>query len=291
MILIGENIQILSKVVSESMKSRDAKPLQELAQSQAEKGVHYIDLNIGPARKDPQIMEWLVRVVQGIVDLPLSLDSTNPLAVEAGLKICKKKALINSASGKRESKENMLPLAKKYNCDVIVSVLNDSGIPADAEGRAESIMETVSYANELGIPNEDIWVDPIMMPISADQVQVAAYLEFIKMLPDLLPGCKSTLGLSNLSNGTPAHLRYILNRTYFIMIGRYNQYSAIVDSFDEEILAINRGERQNIVNLIYKVMDERYTDLSGLSGEEKNYAKTVKVLLGETLYSHSWLEV
>lgn len=291
MILIGENIQILSKVVSESMKSRDAKPLQELAQSQASKGVHYIDLNIGPARKDPQIMEWLVGVVQGIVDLPLSLDSTNPLAVEAGLKICKKRALINSASGKRESKENMLPLAKKYNCEVIVSVLNDSGIPTDAEGRAENIVETVSYANELGIPNEDIWVDPIMMPISADQVQVAAYLEFIKMLPDLLPGCKSTLGLSNLSNGTPAHLRHILNRTYLIMIGRYNQYSAIVDSFDEELLAINSGEKQNIVDLIYKVMDGEITDLSGLSGEEKNYAKTVKVLLGETLYSHSWLEV
>ncbi|RLB00153.1 MAG: dihydropteroate synthase, partial [Deltaproteobacteria bacterium] len=169
MVIIGENIHILSKKVSEAINNKDAKVIQELAKEQAAAGVDYIDLNIGPARKNPEIMAWLVETVQEVVDLPLSLDSTNPKAVEEGLKVAKWRALINSASGRTDSKEQMMPLAVKYDCDVVISVLNDQGIPADAEARAESIMDTVTYANELGIENERIWVDPIIMPVSVDQ--------------------------------------------------------------------------------------------------------------------------
>ena len=165
MILIGENIHILSKVVSEAIKARDEKPLQELAVKQAQAGADYIDLNIGPARKDPDVMKWLVQVIQEVVNKPLSLDTTNPVAMEAGLSVCKIPPLINSASGKQESKEKMLPLAEKYNCDVVLSVLIDAGIPTDSSSRAEAIMESVAYANEIGIPNERIWVDPIMLSL------------------------------------------------------------------------------------------------------------------------------
>ncbi|RLA92044.1 MAG: dihydropteroate synthase, partial [Deltaproteobacteria bacterium] len=172
MVIIGENIHILSKKVSEAINNKDAKVIQELAKEQAAAGVDYIDLNIGPARKNPEIMAWLVETVQEVVDLPLSLDSTNPKAVEEGLKVAKWRALINSASGRTDSKEQMMPLAVKYDCDVVISVLNDQGIPADAEARAESIMDTVTYANELGIENERIWVDPIIMPVSVDQKAV-----------------------------------------------------------------------------------------------------------------------
>ncbi len=291
MVLIGENIHILSKVVSEAIKDKNSSVIQELAKKQAQAGVDYIDLNIGPARKNPEeTMEWIVKVVQEVVDLPLSLDTMNPVAMEAGLAICKKRPLINSASCKEESKEKMLPLAKKYNCDVILSVINDSGIPSDANSRAETIMEGISYANELGIPNEDIWVDPVMMPILVDQPQVVEYLEFIKMLPDIAPGCKSTLGLSNLSNGAPHELRPILNKIFLVMINRYGQYSAIVDSFDEELIKLMRGELKETTDLVYKVMDEEITDFSNLSQKEKDIAKTVRVLMGKVLYSHSWLE-
>ncbi len=289
MILIGENIHILSKVVSEAIKGRNEKPLQELAVKQAEAGADYIDLNIGPARKDPDVMKWLVQVIQDVVKKPLSLDTTNPVAMEAGLSVCKIPPLINSASGKQESKEKMLPLAVKYNCDVVLSVLIDAGIPTDSSSRAEAIMESVAYANEIGIPNERIWVDPIMMPISVDQPQVVELFEFMKILPDICPGAKSTLGLSNLSNGTPEHLRGILNRICLVMLERYNLFSAIVDSFDQELVALMRGGLKETKNLIYRAMDEEI-DPSGMSKKEADIVKTVNVLMGRTLYSHSWLE-
>lgn len=292
MILIGENIVIMEKVIAQAMKDRDSKTIQERALAQVEAGVDFLDLNIGPARKNgAEQMEWMVKTVQEASVLPLSLDTTNFVAMEAGLAACKQKALINSASGKQESIEKMLPLAAKYSAGVIVSVLNDDGIPSDAGARAESIMETIEVANELGIANEDIWVDPILIPACVDQQQVVEYLEFIKILDEIAPGVKSTVGLSNLSNGTPLSLRGILNRTYMIMIERYGQYSAIVDAFDKELISINRGEMPDIVALVYKVMDEEDVDLTALSPRDRDYAKTAQMLMGRVLYSHSWLEL
>lgn len=291
MVLIGESIHIISRRVSEAVRDRNASVIQELAQAQARAGADYIDLNLGPAKKDPVGMtEWLVNVVQEVTDLPLSIDTLNPIAMEAGLKLCKARPLLNSASGRTDSKAEMLPLAKKYNCDVVISVLTDKGCPPDVDSRTESIMETVAYANELGIPNEDIWVDPIILPVSADQKQVREALEFIKILSDLLPGVKSTVGLSNVSNGTPEELRGILNRTYMVMLGRYGLYSAIADTLDKELVSLNRGELPHIVDLIYKAMDGETIDMSALSKQEQDYVKTTKVLMGETLYSHAWLE-
>lgn len=292
MILIGENIHIISKDVSVAVKERNAKVIQGLAIAQTEAGVHYIDMNMGPARKNPEeTAEWLVNTVQEVTDLPLAIDTLNPVAMEAGLRACTKaRPLLNSASGRTDSKEQTLPLAKKYNTDLVLSVLTDKGCPPDVETRMESIMETVAYANELGIPNEDLWIDPILLPVSADQQQVIEALEFMKIVGDVLPGVKSTIGLSNLSNGTPEELRGILNRTYMVMLGRYGQHSVIADALDKELIRLNNGEMPDIVDLIYKVMDGEDVDLSSLSQQARDYAKTVKVLLGETLYSHSWLE-
>lgn len=292
MILIGENIHIISRDVSVALRERNAKVIQGLAIAQTEAGVHYIDMNMGPARKNPEeTAEWLVKTVQEVSDLPLSIDTLNPVAMEAGLRACTKaRPLLNSASGRTDSKEQMLPLAKKYNTDLVLSVLTDKGCPPDVETRIESIMETVAYANELGIPNEDLWIDPILLPVSADQQQVIEALEFMKIVGDVLPGVKSTIGLSNLSNGTPEELRGILNRTYMVMLGRYGQHSVIADALDKELISLNKGDMPEIVDLIYKVMDGEDVDLSSLSQQARDYAKTVKVLLGETLYSHSWLE-
>ncbi|MBN2098006.1 MAG: dihydropteroate synthase [Dehalococcoidia bacterium] len=291
MIIIGENIHIISKAVSGAIKSRDAQAIQELAMAQSQAGVHYIDLNLGPATKDPIAMtEWLVKTVQAAVDLPLSIDTLSPVAMDVGLKMCKRRPLLNSISGKADSKEHMLPLAKKYSAEVVVSVLTDKGCPMDAASRAESIMETVAHANSLGIPNEDIWVDPILLPVNADQSQAKEVMEFIKILPDILPGVKSTLGLSNLSNGTPPQLRGMLNRTYMIMLGRCGMYSVIADALDRQLMAINRGEMPEIVKLVYQVMDGESIDMASLPADARDYVKTARVLKGETLYSHSWLE-
>lgn len=291
MLLIGESIHVISKAVNEAVRDRNPEVIQDLAKKQAAAGADYIDINMGPAKKDPEATaEWLVNTIQEVTDIPLSIDTLNSVAMEAGLKVCKRRPLLNSASGKAISKEKMLPLAKKYNTDVVISVITDAGCPPDIDSRTESIMETVAYANELGIPNEDIWVDPIILPVSADQRQVAEAIEFIGILQDLLPGVKSTVGLSNVSNGTPEHLRGILNRTYMVMLGRKGLYSAIADVLDPELVKLNRGELPNIVDLIYKVMDGEPIDMASLSKAEQDYVKTARVLKGEILYSHAWLE-
>jgi 5-methyltetrahydrofolate corrinoid/iron sulfur protein methyltransferase len=291
MVLIGESIHIISKQVSDAVRDRDPKVIKELAKAQAEAGADYIDLNLGPAKRDPeQVTQWLVNTIQGVADLPVSVDTLNPIAMEAGLKVCKKRPLLNSASGRTDSKELMLPLAKKYNTDVVISVLTDRGCPPDVDARIESIMGTIALANELGILNEDIWVDPIILPVSADQNQVGAALEFVGILADLVPGVKSTVGLSNVSNGTPDELRGILNRTYMVMLGRKGLYSAIADALDKELVKLNKGELPKIVDLICKTMDGEAIDIGSLSQKELDYVKTTKVLMGETLYSHAWLE-
>lgn len=294
MIVIGENIHIISRVVNDAIKSRDPKPIQDLARAQAEAGADYLDVNVGYLRKNTEeTMTWIINTIQEVTDLPLSIDTMNPVAMEVGLRLCKKKPLLNSASGKTDSKDQMLPLAKKYNCDVVISVINDKGMPAEGDSKLDSIMDTVAYANDLGIPNENILADPIVLPISTageGQKNALATYEFIEMLPEALPGIKSVVGLSNISNGAPMELRPLLNRVYLIMLARKGLYASIHDALDKDIMSISKGERKNLVDLVYRTWDGEDIDLSSLSQEEINYVKTAKVLAGEVLYSDAWLE-
>ena len=290
MILIGENINIMSKTIGPALRERNPKPIQELVKAETEAGIDYLDVNIGPARKaGDELMKWVVNTAQEATNLPLSLDTTNPVAMEAGLKVHKGKALINSISLARMDEE--LPLAKRYNASMIGLLWGVEGMPRDANERAMLAVDLVYKANEQGIPNEDIWIDPIVTPVSVEINQVKACFEFMSMLKDIAPECKSTVGLSNISNGTPAHLRPYLNRTCLIMLMKYGLYSAIVDAFDSELVKIARGEKPEIVALVHRVMDGDKPDLSSLSQEEVEYVKTVRVITGESLYSHSWLEI
>jgi len=291
MVLIGESINVMSKTIGPALKERNPKPIQELAKAEVEVGVDYLDINIGPARKaGDELMEWVVKTVQEVTDKPLSLDTTNPVALEAGLKVHKGRALINSISLARMDEE--LPLAKKYDAYMIGLLWGREGMPRDANERGMIAAELMYKADEMGIPNEDIWFDPIVTPaVNVDTNQVKPCLEFMSMLGDIAPECKSTVGLSNISNGTPTHLRPYLNRTYLIMLMKYGLYSAIVDAFDSELIKIARGEMPEIVDLVYRVMDGEKPDLASLSQKEVEYVKTVRVLTGESLYSHSWLEI
>ena len=291
MILIGENINITTTIAGTAMKERNPEPIQKIAKAEVEAGMDYLDINIGPARKNgDEFMTWMVNTVQEVSDKPLSLDTTNPVAMEAGLKVHKGKALINSISLTRMEEE--LPLVLKYNADMIGLLWGREGMPRDAAERGVIVAELMYTANEMGIPNQNIWFDPIVTPVvNVDTNQVKPCLEFMSMLQDIAPECKSTVGLSNISNGTPHHLRPYLNRTYLVMLMKYGLYSAIVDAFDSELVKIARGQKPEIVDLIYRVMDGEKPDLSSLSEEEVKYVKTVRVLTGETLYSHSWLEI
>lgn len=289
-VCVAENINIMSKTIGAAIKGRDAKPIQDMARELAKAGADYLDLNIGPARKGgDETMDWLVKTVREVTDLPLSLDTSNPAAIEAGLKANPGKSLINSISLQPERLEAFLPMAGKYHADMIGLLWSQEGMPRDANERAAHCVDIIYKANEAGIPTEKIWIDPIATPISMDINQVLAGLEFMSMLSEIAPGAKSIVGLSNISNGTPHELRPHINRCYLIMLMKYAIYSAIVDGYDAELLTIAKGGMTEIVNLVHGMMDGNEPDPKGLGPKELEYYKTARVLMGKTLYSHSWL--
>lgn len=290
---IGENLNVVTKVYGQAMKDRNPKPIQELVIKEAEKGVDYIDVNIGPARKGgEELMEWIVKIIQEVVpDIPLSLDTSNIAAMEAGLKVHKGRALINSIMARPERMDAMMPLVKKYDADMIGLLWGPEGMPRDEHERGMLTAEMLAKAAEYGIENERIWFDPIVAPLNIQQQQLIANLEYMKMLPDMAPGAKSTCGLSNASNGVPDHLRPIINRTYIIMLQRYGMMSAIVDAFDDELAEVVAGKRPDAVKVVYDIMDGNPVDIPSLPKDLQNYAKTARVIMGQVLFSDSWLEV
>ena len=292
MILIGENLNVMSQTLGPALRERNAGPIEEMAREETEASIDLIDLNIGPARKGgDELMAWVVNTVQAVTDKMLSLDTTNLDAMEAGLKVREGPVLINSVSLQTSRIDRGLELANKYNADLIGLLWSNEGMPRDVNERAMHTVDFVYKANEAGIPNERIWIDPIACPVSVEINQVKACVEFMTMLGEIAPGCKSTVGLSNISNGAPDALRCWLNRTYMIMLMRYGLYSAIVDAFDKDLMQIAHGERPDIVELVHKMMDGEKPDTASLPKEMANYARTTRILMGESLYSASWLEV
>ena len=291
-VCVGENINIMSKTIGPAIKERRSELILEMARHEEKVGIDLLDLNIGPSRKaGEEVMDWLVREVQAVVKKPCSLDTTNPAAMEAGLKIHQGKALINSVSLQPERLEKVLPMAKSYNAGVIGLLWGVEGMPRDGNERAALAVDFIYQANNQGIPTEDIWIDPIVSPVSVEINQVLSCLEFQSMLKDIAPEAKSIVGLSNISNGTPTHLRHYLNRAYLAMLMKHGLYAAIVDAYDQELLDLAKGKMPEILSLVHRVMDGEEPDLKSLSPKEISYVKSTKVLLGKTLYSHSWLEL
>ncbi len=296
MILFGESLNVISTVIGKAYKERDPKPIQEECLEQVKLGMDYIDINLGPAKKDgKELMPWVCQVVQEVVpDVPLLLDTSNIEAIEEGLKVLKpasKPHIVNSIMARPERYEAMLPMAAKYEADIVALMWGPDGLPRDENERAALCVELVYAANEAGIPNEKIWVDGIVTPVNIQQAQCMALLTFQMMLEDIAPGAMSTCGLSNISNGPPVHLRPIINTTYMIMLGRYGMKSVISDPLDTNLTDVAKGRRQDIVDVVYQAMDGEAPDPSSLSKELGDYVKTVKVITGETLFSDSYLEV
>ncbi len=292
--LIGENLNIMSRKYGAALKAREAGPLQELAIQQSDAGMDYIDLNIGPSGKTgEELMSWLVPVIEAVVDVPLVLDTSNIKAIEAGLKASRKnRPLINSIMVRPERMDALLPLASKYDAEFVGLLWGPDGMPRDENERGALCAELVFKATgEFGINPERIYVDPIQTPVNVQQPQITSVLEFMKMFEDIAPGCRSTIGLSNVSNGPPDHLRPILNQVMLIILKRHGLYSAIVDCFDARLHEIARGGHPELEALVYKVEDGQQIDMKALSEEEVKYVKTAKVILGLTLFSDSWLEI
>ncbi|MBW2589911.1 MAG: dihydropteroate synthase [Deltaproteobacteria bacterium] len=297
MLLIGESLNVISTKIGRAYKERDPKPIQEEALFQKEKGMDFIDINLGPAKKDGhELMPWVVQTVQEVVnDIPLALDTSNIDAIEAALKVCKevpgKPHIVNSIMCRPERYEKMVPLAAEYNADFIALMWGPDGLPRDENERAALAVELLYFANEAGIPNEKIWVDGIVTPVNIQQQQSISLMEFQEMIQDIAPGAKSTCGLSNISNGPPDNLRPILNQTFMVMLEKKGMHSVIADPLDDQLIDIAKGKRQDIVDLIYGMLDGNEPDIGSLSKEMQDYAKTVNVILGKSLYSDSWLEI
>ena len=291
---IAESINIMGNRSGAAMKERIAGPVQEMAKEETAAGAAYLDLNIGPARKDgTELMPWVVETAQNTVDIPLCLDSTNTDAMAAGFKVVKNKAdaIMNSISAQPERMEALIPVAAEAGCNVIALLWGPDGMPRDSAERAAMSVDLMMALNEAGIPNEKILFDPIGTPITLGADQIASGLEFMMMLPDIAPGSGSTVGLSNVSNGVAEHLRKYLDRTYLIMLMKYGISTAIVNSYDKELLAICNGERQDLVDMVHGMMDGTDPDPSTLEGTAIQHYKTYKALSGQTVFSESWLEL
>ncbi|MEW6189590.1 MAG: dihydropteroate synthase [Actinomycetota bacterium] len=238
MLVIGEKINVISRKIGAAMKAKDPKPIQELAIAQANAGANMLDVNIGPATKGgPELMEWLVKTIQEVVDVPLSLDTTNPKAVEAGLKVHKGQALINSASGQKERLESMLPLAKKYDAKIIGLTMTEKGIPRDANERASIAVDIITAMAEYEVHLENLYLDPLLLPIGVAQQQTMEAIEAVRLFKQLHdPPLKTVVGLSNISNGVPAQVKPILDRTLLAMLMTVGLDAAILDPLDEELM-------------------------------------------------------
>jgi cobalamin-dependent methionine synthase I len=236
---IAENINVMNKSIGDAMQNRVAEPIQQLAKDCTDAGADLLDINLGPARKGgPELMEWVIQTVQEASDLQLCLDTSNHEAMEAGIKVCKKTPLLNSFSAQPDKMENILPLAAKYDCEIIGLTMS-THIPIDADERIAIAYELVAAANALGIPNSRIWIDPIILPIGVEvgQAHAVAVQNVLKSFPELFEEpVQSTCGLSNTSNGAPDELRSSIERAYLPMLAACGMTSCICNAKDPEMM-------------------------------------------------------
>lgn len=260
MLIIGEKLSIIAKRVREAMSGRDKGPIQEIARAQHAAGAGMIDANIGPAEDGgEELMQWMVTAIQEAVPLPVCLDTTNYSAIEAGLKVHNNQwgtPMINSTSNDPE-RFPMLELAAKYNCRVIGLTVGKGGLPADAEERAGIAAEIMARAMEYGLAMENLYLDPLVLQIATSQDHALKVAKAISMFQELNdPPMKTVVGLSNISNGCPKNVRPILNKYYLALLMYEGLTAAIADPH-----------------------------------EVTEVAKTVDVIMGRTLYAHSYLEM
>jgi 5-methyltetrahydrofolate corrinoid/iron sulfur protein methyltransferase len=231
--IIGENIHILSPRVKEAIANRDREFFQESAKKQVEAGAWAIDLNIGPQKKmGHEILPWLVEAVQEVVDVPLSLDTTNLGAIEAACEIIRQRPIINSTSAEAERLEKVPLVAAKYHAQLIGLTMEAEGIPVSAEARVNIALEKLlPRCEEVGVPLEDLIIDPLVLTVSGCQQYVPECVEAVRILK--LTGAGVQVGLSNVSNAVPNEMRPLINRVYCVMLMGAGLDMMIADPFDQ----------------------------------------------------------
>ncbi len=253
-VIIGERINPTGKKrFKEALRENDINYILNEGIAQNKKGVSILDVNVGlPEIDEAEMMVNVIRALQSVIDLPLQIDTVDPVAMEKALRIYNGKALINSVNGKEESMKAVFPLVKKYGGAVIAVTLDENGIPETSEGRVEIAEKIIARASEYGIGKNDIIVDPLAMAVSSDSSSANITLKAVKALHDM--GIKTSLGVSNISFGLPS--RADVNAVFYTMAMQNGLDCAIINPFSTEMMkAWNcfmalTGKDENCTNFI-----------------------------------------
>jgi 5-methyltetrahydrofolate corrinoid/iron sulfur protein methyltransferase len=273
-IVIGEKINVMSKSIGPAMKGRDPEPIRAMAIEQVEGGANVLDINLGPATKNgPETMEWVVGVVQETVpEMRLCLDTMNPEAMRAGLRLCKQQPIINSTSAERARLETYLPMAKEFEAEIIGLAMTEKGISRDTDERLMAATEIMSAMMEYDVPLDRLYLDPLLLPVSVAQQQAPEALTSIAMFKQLNdPPLKTVVGLSNIYNGCPEHTKSPLAAAFLTLLIPAGLDAAIMDPNDTLQMAV--------VNQDQSVL-----------ADNENIARSVSVLQNEMLYCNSYLD-
>ncbi len=306
MYIIGENIHILSDKVKEGIKAKDAKFFQELAVKQVEAGANALDLNLGPRKADwMDLFPWIVKTVEEVVDVPLSIDTINILGVEAALKtVTKAQPIINSVSAEPERLEAVPLLAKKYNARLVALTMGTSGIPVAADERVNIAVEKlIPRMMEIDYPMENLIIDPLVLTVSGCQQYCPHLIEAVRTLQFAWdPPPTISVGLSNVSNAVPREGRPLINRVYCAMLMGVGLNMMIADPLDadqnEVIRIIEQRDASTPVGRLYlKIADRiaameepQFEDVDMNDPEQVEIWKTIQILLNKVIYADGYLQ-
>ncbi len=247
MLLVADNLQIVNKTVYNALEKMDPEPIMDMVVRCEQAGADMIDINAGPLTHDPEKkMAFLVETVQSVTNLPIMIDTANIKAMESGLKVSRKQAIINGFSLEPRKLENILPLAKKYKTDIIAYLLYpNSHVPMNAPDRLGVAIEIFQTVQNIGIDEHHLIVDPVVVPVTWQNgnFQAKEILTVIRNLPDLLGfNVKTIVGLSNLTTGY-GHMekKCLLERTYLPMLAAAGLSSVLLNIFHSETIKIVRA--------------------------------------------------
>lgn len=303
MLLIGDRLSIGSPLVETAVKNKDKGTIQELAAKQVEAGAGMLGIDLGPEKKKaPQLIEWLVDTVQEAVDIPLALRSADPAAIEAGLKKARQQALVNATSPAVTDTRAFVDIAAKYRAKLALAACT-GGIPTGTEARIALITETlVPQALEAGVPLKNLYIDPFVTALTCDQPQAPYTVNTLRLLKVAAEPVPNTLAhLGDISDGVPADVRGLVNRTYLVMLMGAGLDVIVMDPLDAEAQAFmrivkERDGRTPLNHLLLRLYDVTAAgaelDASAIDeGDPRQVAiyKTVQILTNRVIYADSYL--